>query len=80
MKKPISVQVNELSNAIIEVINESELHPLFLEPIIREIYNLVLENAKRINELEINEYKKSLETITSEANEYSQKEVQHDTE
>lgn len=80
MKKPISVQVNELSNTIIEVINESGLHPLFLEPIIREIYNLVLENAKRIRELEINEYNKSLNPITSESSESSEKEVQHDTE
>ncbi len=80
MKKPISVQVNELSNTIIEVINESGLHPLFLEPIIREIYNLVLENAKRIKELEINEYKNSLNTLTSEVSKSSEKEVQHDTE
>lgn len=80
MKKPISVQVNELSNTIIEIINESGLHPLFLEPIIREIYNLVLENAKRIRELEINEYNKSLNPITSESNESSEKEAQHDTE
>lgn len=36
--------------------------------------------AKRIRELEINEYNKSLNSITSESNESSEKEVQHDTE
>lgn len=60
MEKPISVILSDLSDSIINEIKNSNIHPMILEPIIRDIYNMVLDSAKQQKEVEIAEYRKYL--------------------
>jgi len=64
MDKPISVILTELNDNIIKEIKQSNLHPMIVEPIIRDIYNMVLESARKQKELEKEAYEKS--NITQE--------------
>ncbi len=64
MDKPISVILTELNDNIIQEIKQSNLHPMIVEPIIRDIYNMVLESARKQKELEKEAYEKS--NITKE--------------
>ncbi len=64
MDKPISVILTELNDNIIQEIKQSNLHPMIVEPIIRDIYNMVLESARKQKELEKEAYEKS--NITQE--------------
>ena len=60
MEKPISVILSDLSDSIINEIKNSNIHPMILEPIIRDIYNMVLDSAKQQKEVEVAEYRKYL--------------------
>ncbi len=64
MDKPISVILTELNDNIIQEIKQSNLHPMIVEPIIRDIYNMVLESARKQKEFEKEAYEKS--NITKE--------------
>ncbi len=64
MDKPISVILTELNDNIIQEIKQSNLHPMIVEPIIRDIYNMVLESARKQKEIEKEAYEKS--NITQE--------------
>ena len=61
MDKPISMQVNEARDSIIKIINELNLHPIILEPIIKEIYEQVRIATVQMAEKEKAEYEANLE-------------------
>lgn len=62
MDKPISVILTELNDNILNEIKKSSLHPMIVEPIVRDIYNMVLESARKQKELEKEAYEKSITT------------------
>lgn len=39
MDKPITLQIAETKQAIIDAINDSKLHPFILDTILKDIYN-----------------------------------------
>lgn len=61
MDKPISMQINDAKNILVETINNLQLHPMILEPIIKEIYEQLHISAIQLAEQERNEYEKSLD-------------------
>lgn len=60
MEKPLSVIITELNNNIINEINKSSLPPVILEPIMRDIYNLVKANTQKQMENEAKAYAAAL--------------------
>lgn len=60
MEKPLSVIITELNNNIINEINKSSLPPVILEPIMRDIYNLVKANTQKQMENEAKAYAATL--------------------
>ena len=52
MDKPISVQINEAKQNIVDCINEQHLHASILEPIVKEIYEQVHMLAQQQYEVE----------------------------
>ena len=58
--KPITVAQTELADKIIKNINESNLHPSIIMPVIEEIYTLMKNTLKEIREREKSEYEKSI--------------------
>ena len=47
MNKPISMLINEAKINITKVINESGLPPCLIQPIIKDIYEQVLQQCQR---------------------------------
>lgn len=47
MNKPISMLINEAKVNIIKAINESELPPCLIQPIIKDVYEQVLQQCQR---------------------------------
>lgn len=62
MDKPLSVILTELSDNILNEIKKSNLHPMIVEPIVRDIYNMVLESARKQKTLEKEAYEKGITT------------------
>lgn len=60
MNKPISVQINEAKNKIVNTINELNLHPSILLPIMKDIYSEVQNIAIQTEQREMEEYNNSL--------------------
>lgn len=60
MDKPISVQINEAKNKIVNTINELNLHPSILLPIMKDIYSEVQNIAIQTEQREMEEYNNSL--------------------
>ena len=60
MEKPITVQVNDTKNAIISILNESNLHPILMEQIMNEIHTEVTNVLNQTIKKEKEEYEKSL--------------------
>lgn len=58
--KPITVAQTELADKIIKNINESNLHPAIIMPVIEEIYTLMKNTLKETREREKLEYEKSM--------------------
>lgn len=58
--KPIAVIIKEAQETIISAINETKLNPVILEPIIKEIYLTVQQNANNEYIREKNEYEAAL--------------------
>ena len=61
MEKPITLKINELKTNLVNTINEANLPPFLLEPILKELYieasTLATNQAKK----EEDEYYKSLQ-------------------
>lgn len=72
INKPLFLNIEELNQMIIDVINQSTLHPTILEMVIKNIYNEVKEYNRIYCEREKAEYEKILvETKTNNNDEES---------
>lgn len=56
MEKPASLLIQETRNKIINILNESKLHPSILELIMKDIMNDVINASTRIKNKELEEY------------------------
>lgn len=56
MKRPASLLIQETRNNIINILNESKLHPSILELIMKDIMNDVTNASTRIKNKELEEY------------------------
>lgn len=60
MDKPITLQIAETKQAIIDAINDSKLHPFILHTILKDIYNEMHLLYLNQTEQDKKEYAKSL--------------------
>lgn len=60
MDKPISVQINEARDSIINCINGLNLHPSILMPIIKDVYSEIQKIEAQTEQKELEEYNNSL--------------------
>ena len=60
ISKPITVLQTELANKIVADINEANLHPVVIMPVIEEIYDIIKNILKETREREKLEYEKSM--------------------
>ena len=60
MEKPLSVSIRELKANISNIVNESNLPPDILVPIIKDLYMRLCDIAEERYEIELEQYKKSL--------------------
>ena len=60
ISKPITVIQTELANKIVADINEANLHPVIIMPVIEEIYDIMKNILKETREREKLEYEKSM--------------------
>lgn len=56
MEKPASLLIQETRNNIINILNESKLHPSILELIMKDIMNDVTNASTRVKNKELEEY------------------------
>ena len=56
MEKPASLLIQETRNKIINILNESKLHPSILELIMKDIMNDVTNASARVKNKELEEY------------------------
>lgn len=56
MEKPASLLIEETRHDIINILNESKLHPSILELIMRDIMNDVTNASARVKNKELEEY------------------------
>lgn len=56
MEKPASLLIQETRNKIINILNESKLHPSILELIMKDIMNNVTNASTRVKNKELEEY------------------------
>lgn len=62
MDKPLSVLIRETRTNISNVVNESNLPPDILVPIVKDLYMRLCDIAEERYEIELEQYKKSLQT------------------
>ena len=60
ISKPITVLQTELANKIVADVNEANLHPVIIMPVIEEIYDIMKNILKETREREKLEYEKSM--------------------
>lgn len=65
MDKPITVQIEETRQTIIDTINNSKLHPFILDTILKDIYNEVHLLFLSQTEQDRKEYAKSQKNVES---------------
>lgn len=56
MEKPASLLIEETRHDIINILNESKLHPTILELIMKDIMNDVTNASARVKNKELEEY------------------------
>lgn len=56
MEKPASLLIQETRHDIINILNESKLHPTILELIMKDIMNDVTNASTRVKNKELEEY------------------------
>lgn len=61
MDKPLSVLIRETKTNISNAVNESNLPPDILVPIIKDLYMRLCDIAEERYEIELEQYKKSLQ-------------------
>lgn len=62
MDKPLSVLIRETRTNISNIVNESNLPPDILVPIVKDLYMRLCDIAEERYEIELEQYKKSLQT------------------
>lgn len=62
MEKPLSVLIRETRTNISNIVNESNLPPDILVPIVKDLYMRLCDIAEERYEIELEQYKKSLQT------------------
>lgn len=60
MERPASLLIQETRNNIINILNESKLHPTILELIMKDIMNDVTNASTRVKNKELEEYNKKV--------------------
>lgn len=60
MEKPASLLIQETRNNILNILNESKLHPSILELIMKDIMNDVTNASTRVKNKELEEYNKKV--------------------
>lgn len=60
MEKPASLLIQETRHDIINILNESKLHPTILELIMKDIMNDVTNASTRVKNKELEEYNKKV--------------------
>lgn len=60
MERPASLLIQETRNNIINILNESKLHPAILELIMKDIMNDVTNASTRVKTKEVEEYNKKV--------------------
>ena len=68
MDKPISLVINEFKNNIQKAITDSQLNPVILEMIFKDIYLNIKEISVQYENKEIQQYKESLENTEEKTN------------
>jgi hypothetical protein len=61
MEKPLSLELNESREILVEALNKIQLHPVLLENLIKELYLEVQRYANVTREKEMKEYMASLD-------------------
>lgn len=61
MNKPISMLINDAKINITKAVNESGLLPCLIQPIVKEIYEQVLQQCQAELQNDVNEYNASSE-------------------
>lgn len=59
MDKPLSLKIEETKSALVNVINNSQLHPYILDSIVKDLYN-------EIHILYMNQSKQEIENYNAE--------------
>ena len=59
MEKPISIQIQEATQSIITAVNDSKLPPCLLLPIIKNIYESVINLAQKEYEQDKQQYQQN---------------------
>lgn len=72
MERPTSLLIQETRNNIINILNESKLHPSILELIMKDIMNDVINASTRIKNKELEEYNNKVIEETKNNSEYEQ--------
>ena len=80
MERPASLLIQETRNNIINILNESKLHPSILELIMKDIMNDVINASTRIKNKELEEYNNKVieETKNNSEDEQTQNNVEED--
>lgn len=80
MEKPASLLIQETRNNIINILNESKLHPSILELIMKDIMNDVINASTRIKNKELEEYNNKVieETKNNSEDEQTQNNVEEE--
>ena len=68
MEKPITVLINDTKNAIISILNESNLHPILMEQIMNEIHTEVTNVLNQTIKKEKEEYVRLTYGLSKENN------------
>ena len=82
MEKPASLLIQETRNNIINILNESKLHPGILELIMKDIMNEVINASTRIKNKELEEYNNKVieETKNNSEDEQTQNNAENNEE
>lgn len=66
MDKPLTLHIEDTKNALVQIINESNLHPYILDSIVGNIYNEVHAVYLQQLQYEKKEYEDKKEEIVNE--------------
>lgn len=60
VEKPITMVIEETKNNLVNVINQSGLHPFILDSIMKELYNEIHVSYLKQAQIEADNYNKSI--------------------